>query len=131
MSWDISLHVPGVDWAGCSWNYTHNINGMVEAALAAACIPLQLHPDSSWVGWCERHSAEIGPSWWMCMDAQPGPDGLAMIVAVIEEFETDPDVYRAMDPPNGWGSMDSLLAVLREMRDAATTEAPLVWAASG
>lgn len=36
----------------------------------------------------------------------------------IEKLEADPEHFRAMNPPNGWGSYDTLLPVLREIRDA-------------
>lgn len=58
------------------------------------------------------------PSWWECLDGRPGPDGLRFISAVIDEFEAKPDEYREMNPPNGWGDMDRLLVVFREMRNA-------------
>lgn len=33
----------------------------------------------------------------------------------VRRMEDDPDTYRAMDPPNGWGSYDTLLPRLKEL----------------
>lgn len=48
----------------------------------------------------------------------------------LDALEADPEQYRAMNPENGWGSYDSLLGVLREMRDRSTTEVPMTWRCS-
>lgn len=99
-----------------SWNYTHNCNPMINAAMDAAGI--------------ERISDDRGPVTWLWHIAgMSGPDGAAILHAVIGQFEADPDWFRAMDPENGWGSYDTLLPVLREMR-AAVPEWPTSWAVS-
>lgn len=38
--------------------------------------------------------------------------------AGIATLEADPKRFRAMDPPNDWGSYDSLLPALRSLADA-------------
>lgn len=35
----------------------------------------------------------------------------------VERMEADPDKFKALNPPNGWGDYDGLLEVLTEFRD--------------
>lgn len=138
MSWDVDLIVPGLDaWSGPSWNYTHNINPMINDAMTRAGIPFELWPGSSAEGWWENRDGT--PAWFDVIDGRPGPEGLRIVTAVLNEWDNDPAHYRTMNPENGWGSFDSDLdghnggvrRVFREMAAAATTEAPIVWRASG
>lgn len=167
MSWDIDLVVPGlpdaVGWSGLSWNYTHNINGMINDAMRRAGIPFEFWPGSRAEAWrlerveeglkCGRRNPDqtaegldwrpcsmtcCDPSWWEVIDGRPGPEGLRIVMAVLTEWNADPDHYRKMDPPNGWGSFDrggqhrgGVRRVFTEMAEAATTEVPLVWHGSG
>jgi hypothetical protein len=122
MSWDATLvddrgHVEG------DWNYTHNCNDMIAAAMAAAGQPT--------VPMCGGPlGPAIGPAWWDRLDQKSGPEGAALLTTIIHQLEADPAHYRAMNPDNGWGDYDSLLAVLREMRNSVP-EWPTVWEASG
>jgi len=72
----------------------------------------------------------IGPAWWERLDGATGPAGRDYLATIITGLEADPRRYRAMNPANGWGSYDSLLVVLREMRDAVP-DWPTVWSVSG
>ncbi len=40
------------------------------------------------------------------------------VAAAVEVMERDPERFRAMNPPNGWGSYESCLAFLTAIRDA-------------
>lgn len=156
MSWDVYLTIPGLGgrWEGPSWNYTHNVNGMIAEAMRRADIPFELHPGSRAHQWrlerierdatCYRRDPDTGesasvscsmtccePSWWRVIDGRPGPDGLRIICAVLEQWDLDPSHYRAMNPPNGWGDFDSIHRVFEEMAEAATVEVPIEWRASG
>lgn len=63
----------------------------------------------------------------MWRKAMPSTDGLAgldgksartvraVVKYGIEQMESNPAAYRAMNPPNGWGSFDSQLEALREL----------------
>jgi hypothetical protein len=98
VSWDIWL-VTEVDGhqitVGRDFNYTHNTNKMIrEAGLTEW--PYDVG------GW---NAGELGKR----------------LDEVIASFEADPKKYRAMDPPNGWGSYSTLLPVLRELRDQCRT----------
>jgi hypothetical protein len=53
---------------------------------------------------------------------------LPALTAAVATMRAEPERFRAMDPPNGWGSYDTLLPALDELV-AAFTEAPMarVW----
>lgn len=113
MSWDATLtddrgHLEGV------WDYTHNVEPMVVDAI--------------------RRSPELfladDQYWYQRLNGATGPDGRAFLAGIVAGLEADPDRYRAMNPPNGWGDYDGLLKVLREMRDRVPTW-PTAWSASG
>lgn len=134
MSWDASLsavtevtHCPDcghelekprrekseIGW----WNYTHNTSRMIYDALAGAGI--ELTEDESW---------------WRRLCGMCGTEGRDYLAAIVRQLECDAPRYRAMNPPNGWGSYDGphgLLAVLREMRDAVPEDVASEWHASG
>jgi hypothetical protein len=113
MSWDAYLEVPGVPWAGRDWNYTHNTNRMVNVALGAAGV-------------------EVVDTWWKMLNGMTGAEGLELLTKVVEQWDANPDFYRAMNPDNGWGSLDDpeyggIRSVFAEMIEAATVEHPLRW----
>ncbi len=117
MSWDATLRVPGVPWATRDWNYTHNTNPMVNQAL-------------------EDAGVEVNDTWWRMLDGLTGAQGLELLTTIRDQFDADPDRYRAMNPPNGWGSLDDpewggVRRVLGEMIEASSVEAPLVWEVDG
>lgn len=47
-----------------------------------------------------------------CREAYPEID------AAVRHMEANPALYRAMNPPNGWGSYETALQYLRNLRDA-------------
>ena len=57
------------------------------------------------------------------LDGLTGAECLEILDSGIEAMAADPDKYRALNPPNGWGDYDSALQMLREMR-AACVEYP-------
>jgi hypothetical protein len=122
MSWDVTLtddrgHTEG------DWNYTHNTNHMIAAALKDR-EDIEVPPCGGSLGpW-------IGPAWWYELNGKSGPDGAAYLARIIEGLEADPAKYRAMNPDNGWGDYESLVRVLAEMRDRVP-DWPTSWAASG
>jgi hypothetical protein len=123
MSWDAYL----VDDRGHdegSWNYTHNCNGMANLALDAAYKQAASVFD-------EVFCPEPGRlSWWKRLDGLEGPAGAELLNRIITNMESDPERYRALNPPNNWGDYDSFLKVLRDMRDAVP-EWPTKWAVNG
>lgn len=122
MSWDAYL----TDDRGHSegdWNYTHNTNDMIAAALLA-------HTGEETPECGGSLGPFIGPAWWDRLDGATGEDGKRYLAAIIGGLEADPDRYRAMNPPNGWGDYDQLVGILREMRDSVP-EWPSIWRVSG
>ncbi len=122
MSWDVDLiddrgHTEG------DWNYTHNTNDMIAAAYEAQTGKTTPQCGGS-LGFA------IGPAWWERLDGATGEDGQQYLASIITALEVDPDRYRAMNPPNGWGDYDQLLDILREMRDRVPAW-PCTWKASG
>ncbi len=101
MSWDVSLHavVDGSDICipGADWNHTHNCNKMIYAVMR----DLGITTEASW--WKQIHDRTAGESDKFMAD-------------VIAGLEAEPARFMAMNPENGWGSYDSLLQVLKEMR---------------
>jgi len=105
------------------WNFTHNTNGMIAAAYEAFTGTATEQCDGPL-------GPVIGPAWWRRLNGASGADGAAYLASIIAGLEADPDRYRAMNPPNGWGSYDHLLPVLRSMRDHVPDQA-CEWAVSG
>ena len=103
MSWDASFD-------GDSWNYTHNTNEMVAAAMTDAGLgeppPIQ----------DPFFAPVIRNSWWKRLDGMSGREGAEFVGAIIRALEADPAKFREMNPANGWGSYDGILAVLRKMK---------------
>lgn len=104
MSWD-------ADVCGHSWNYTHNTNRMIATAAESAGYDLG---DEAWYRW---------------LDGRTIDSGRPFLAAIVREMEAHPETYEAMNPENGWGSYDSLLDTLREMRDVRPPST--TWAVSG
>jgi len=117
MSWDVDLIDDRGHFEG-EWNYTHNCNHMIAAAIVAAD------------GECPDDNFLVGPTWWDRLDGMSGPDGAECLGSIVGALEADPDTYKAMNPENGWGNYDDLLAMLTEMRDAVP-EWPTTWKANG
>jgi hypothetical protein len=136
VSWDAYLKTaPARDCPHCGgkleqseqylgdWNYTHNTNGMIAAAYEA--VSGEQTPE------CGGPLGKvIGAAWWDKLDGASGQDGRTYLEQIIKGLEAEPERFRSMDPDNGWGSYDTLLPVLREMRDAVPPE-PTVWRVSG
>jgi hypothetical protein len=120
MSWD-------ADFDGESWNYTHNINGMLAAAFEAMTGATTEPSDHPVLG------PIIGPTWYKRLDGMTGAQGAEYLGLIITGLEADPARYRAMNPDNGWGSYDGVLKTLRAMLEASRQACCDVrrWSASG
>lgn len=115
MSWDAYL----IDDRGHEegfWNYTHNCNPMIEAALGE---DIEATTEPWWQSICTQGASPLGRCcWWELLHGAEGPEGAALLDRVIRGLEAEPARFRAMNPQNGWGDYDSLLKVLTEMRNA-------------
>lgn len=111
MSWDADYYaetVGGPEVHVGGWNYTHNTSRMIYAVLRPG----------------------LGGPWWAHLSGT-GEAGLDYLNRIISGLEAEPERFRAMNPPNGWGDYDRLLVVLHEMRDACTTYPVGRWEVSG
>lgn len=99
MSYDISLYMT-VDTGGSQpveicladiGNYTSNVSRMWHEALGHRLADL-----------------DGRRAWNVTTDLQ----------RAVLDMEMHPSVYRAMNPPNGWGDYDGALDYLRRLRDA-------------
>jgi len=96
MSWSLSAYVK-VD-GQCidiceGWNYTHNTNGMLKEA-----------------GLIE---------WPYAISGMGCTELVTKLTKGIEKLKAEPDKYRAMNPENGWGDYDGLLAKLKAILEVA------------
>ncbi|MDK1473650.1 hypothetical protein QNO07_09480 [Streptomyces sp. 549] len=101
MSYDISLHLT-VDTGGPQpheagfdvGNYTSNVARMWNRALGYRLADL--------------HDRIAG-------------DALRDLQRAVAAMEADPDVYRRMEPSNGWGDYEGALACLTRLRNQCAT----------
>lgn len=95
MSWDVSLVVDtgGPEPAELSFldaNYTHNVQPMFALA-----------------------GLDLGG-----LHGERAGEAAAKLTAAIAAMRQDPERFRAMNPPNGWGDYDGALAFLERIRTA-------------
>ncbi len=108
------------------WSGTHNINGMIEAVMDAEEIDSTEQPF-----WAAMGSTAMGRgSWWNMLDGKTGPQGAAFLDGIVRRLQADPERFRAMNPPNGFGNYDELVQRLISMRDAVP-EWPTIWSCNG
>lgn len=105
MSWDVDLIDTNTNQVIKDWNYTHNTNGMIRVVLEEA----------NW-----------NFNWWRDMMNLDGAQGAATLDKIIRGLEADPMRFDQMNPANGWGSRESLVAVLTDMRNSVP-ERPCHW----
>ncbi len=107
------------------WNYTHNTNAMISAALEDAG-----KGDAVGSAWWNKIRGEKGDYWCTALDGLSGADGEKLLGLIVAGLEADPGRFRAMNPPNKWGDYDGLLDVLGEMRKASGEWPEAVWSIS-
>lgn len=72
-------------------------------------------------GW--NYTSNCGPMWRLAgadlaeFDGKPASECLPLLDAAIVDMEANPAKYRALEPPNGWGSLASLVPALRRLAD--------------
>lgn len=74
----------------------------------------------------------LAPMWRLAeidWDALEGKDGETVgprIKAAAERMRAEPEKFKALNPPNGWGDYDGLLAVLDDIVTACARSPQLV-----
>jgi hypothetical protein len=129
VSWDATLKLPlnrGVLtmgdgrtqevtalWIG-DWNYTHNTSRMIYRVLDTVRWP--------------RGENE---SWWALLNGMSGEEGARFLGVIVGGLMEAPELFRSMNPENGWGDYDSLLRTLEEMRQMSAATPVAEWWADG
>ena len=108
MSWDAILQCGCCGNSIIDVNYTHNVNAMANLALDPDYQP----------GTVAAEVFTNRVSWWRQLDGMTGPEGAALLDQIITAFDADPEKYRALNPPNGWGNFDDFRERLIRLRDA-------------
>lgn len=125
MSWDAYLKDVCITCGhseNCgTWNYTHNCNNMISEVVKELGYELERH-------WLIDH---MGESWFHVLDGLTGKDGSAFLAKIIEGLEANPERFQAMNPDNGWGSYETLLPVLRAMRNEGLKNPAASWRVNG
>ncbi len=117
MSWDLSMMTKGSDGESIElreWNYTHNVNRMIGAALEGEDM------QSYWA----KH---LGPCWFDLIDKKTCKEAQPIFDRIVTEFEADPEKYEAFNPDNGWGSYKTLLPVLKDIQKASREHPSATW----
>jgi len=81
---------------------------------------IQTGPDMSHTVYSGNYTHNVSPMWHRagCLDVlyesrgAAVPDVLPVLEAALIAMRSEPDAYRAMNPPNGWGSYDGAIAWL-------------------
>lgn len=116
MSWDLYLiqTVDGHDFYAGEWNYTHNCNGMIERVLDV--FGENVGPEPFWV---KLGATGMGRgAWWGLLHGISAADAALVLTRIVGGLCEAPEMFREMNPANGWGDYDSLLKVLSDIRDA-------------
>jgi hypothetical protein len=128
MSWDASL-VATIDGneveVGECWNYTHNTNAMIAKVLTTC--GYEMGPAPFW----EAIPGKPSTRWWDHLHGLNGADGEKFLSLIVDGLMEAPELFRKMNPENGWGDYDALLRVLVSMRDASRRFPSANWWASG
>lgn len=125
MGWDASLLDNHCKLCGrgdevYETNYTHNCNRMMATVLEDHKYTLT----EPWFKW-------LGKAWWDVLNGKTGEHGARVLSLLVDSIEADPQRFRPMEPDNGWGSYDSVLEVLKQMRKASRENPSAVWNVSG
>ena len=121
MSWDLYV---GEEWIG---NYTHNTNPMIRAA---SVWPRSIEPVPAIADEVLFRAPVLGVCWGD-FDGRPAREAGLFAEDIIKELERDPEHYTQMNPPNGWGSMKTLLEFLRQVRGRCLECPEATFGASG
>ncbi|GAB4974544.1 MULTISPECIES: hypothetical protein [Mycobacterium avium complex (MAC)] len=84
-------------------------------------------PDTDEVVWEANMTSNLVPMWRRAgadlaeFAGRTTEDVLPNLDAAISAMRAEPDTYRILNPPNGWGDFESCLAFLEAIRDACKT----------
>lgn len=99
MSADFWASTPGCEECGCEghslgeWNLTYNLSPMLRSA--------------GFPGWGDVVGNDLSP-------APCGRRVVPVFEKVLAELRANPEKYRAMNPPNGWGTYEQAVEVFAD-----------------
>ena len=108
MSWDAELTTKccGIQYGG-DFGYTYNTTSMV--AFAAETI------------------GEEFDGFQRTLDGMDGSEGRKLLRRLSDELHDNAAKYDEMNPENGWGSREGIVAEMRRMADAVPGSPETVW----
>lgn len=86
--------------------------------------------------WTGSPTYNLGPMWraagadLSAFGGKTGAECLSVLTVAIERMEADPATFKAMNPANGWGDYDGLLAVFHDLRAKCETRPDAVFVLS-
>ncbi len=127
MSWDLYLQCDSCEHMTEIGNYTHNTNEIIRAASVA---PKKLKHRPSVAGEVLLHEKTDGKCWGD-FDGKSATAVMKFCNKIIVEIEHNQVKYLPLQPDNGWGSLEGVLAFIREIRDACEAHPNLTFRAHG
>lgn len=73
-----------------------------------------------------NYTSNVGPMWCEALDGKllreydgaPCSEAAGPLAEAVKRMEADPEKYREMEPPNGWGDYEGALKYLRTLAEA-------------
>lgn len=90
--------------------------------------------DDTWINYTHNLSPmyrEAGFPHWTDYDGAPVSEFAGVIRGALDRMEGNPERFRALNPPNGWGTYEGALDVLRQMYRSCRLHLNGVWRANG
>jgi len=118
MSFDVYLEYPPCATCGCdghsggSFNLTHNVNTIVDRCLVAGGATKAKRDEA---GYAERS--------WGRLDGWTGAEALPIVTAAVVAAHDVArlEEFKALEPENGWGSLESVQRCLTELLEMCAT----------
>lgn len=76
-----------------------------------------------------NYTTNVGPMWCDALGGKllreyadaPCSEAAGPLADAVKRMEADPDKYREMNPPNGWGDYEGALGFLRRIAEACAS----------
>lgn len=119
---EIALHNSGWDY---TWNTQHMILDVVQKYVEQYLNPDSRHSTPEWFATLfERKKTN---DWTRLLNGETGAQGCLILGMILDDLKKDPERFIAMNPPNGWGSYDSLLDTLESMYTCSQEYPSGIW----
>lgn len=74
---------------------------------------------------------EAGYPGWQALNGAPASESGGMLRKVADTLRADPERFKALNPPNGWGSYEGAISVMERMADACARHPRAHWSVNG